>query len=251
MIKKMKWLPLVLLLPALFLMYGCPNGDGGVPPKVTGLTIMADTEGDGVIISWNAVDYEDLVGYDVVTPDGVTHELDYDVTTYTDDTPGLTGDYEVYTVGEDESSGAVIVSSAPYVSTSNINVVGWAVTGPSGFGWNTTTGICTPYSCATGAGNEGVVDFYFYDEGTFYHFVSGDEPPYNGNKTSHILNMGQSDFVTAPTTDYYNMEDVIGANYYAINVQGDYYGKIYVVTAGTDEVTFSYEFQTIQKLRIF
>ncbi len=47
------------------------------------------------------------------------------------------------------------------------------------------------------------------------------------------------------------MEDVVAGNYYAVKVQGDYHGKMYVVYAGASDVTFSYEFQTIQSLRIF
>ena len=64
--------------------------------------------------------------------------------------------------------------------------------------------------------------------------------------------MGASDFSEAPTTGYYNTEGVVAANYYAFAVQGDYYAKVYVVSAtGGADATFSYWFQTIQSLRIF
>jgi len=161
-------------------------------PSPDNLLLTADAEGDGVIFSWNSVYGVD--GYDIVTPDGDSIFLDYTVTSYHDDFPSTTGTYKVYSVFSGARSDPATISSSPYVSTSNITVYGWMETGPSGFGWNTTTGICQAYSCAGGAGNEGVIDFYFYDQSGYYHFISGDEPPYNGNKTSHILRTGTSNF---------------------------------------------------------
>ena len=249
MIKKMKWLPLVFIIPALFLIVGCPNPeDPGDIPTPSSVTIIATPDGLGVLITWNQE--TDVDGYDVVTPDGTTHELDYDENSYTDANPGQTGTYSIYCVIGSDRGNVAEVSSAPYVSTSNISVYGWLETGDSGFGWTVATGLCQSYSCA-GTANEGVVDFFFYDQGTYYHFISGDETPYNGTKVSHILRMGQSDFDTAPLTGYFNMEDVIAGHYYAINVVGDYYGQLYVTSATASSATFSYKFQKISKLRIF
>jgi hypothetical protein len=248
--KTLKWIPLVLLLPALFLLTGCPNPEEeGTVPNVTGLTIIVDSEGDGIIISWNEV--TDVDGYDLYTPDGDTILLDYDETSYNDDAPSMTGDYEVVTVSGDDYSSGVTASTAPYVSSSNATIYVWSnPTDPSGFGWSTTTGIGTVYNCVDA--NKGVVDFYLNNSSMPFDFTSADEVPYEGDKVSHILNMGNSDFSLAPASGYYNTESVVSGNYYAINVQGDYYAKVYVVSATADvEATFSYEFQTIQSFRLF
>lgn len=250
MIKKINWIPLLFLIPALLFIVGCPGeGPEEIIPTPSGLEIIATGDGLGVILTWNQE--IDVDGYDVVTPDGTTHELNYDENTFTDPNPGITGTYKVYCVINEERGDPAEISSAPYVSTTDITVYGWLETGDSGFGWTVATGICQLYSCAGGAGNKDVIDFFFYDQGSYFHFISGDETPYNGNKKSHILRMGESDFDTAPTTGYFNMEDVIAVNYYAINVQGDYYGKIKVETLTGSSATFSYEFQKIQDLRIF
>jgi hypothetical protein len=247
--KTLKWIPLVLLLPALFLLTGCPNPEEeGTVPNVTNLTITADSEGDGLIITWDQV--SDVDGYDLYTPDGDTILLDYDETSYNDNTPSQTGTYEVVTVSGSDYSSGVTVSSAPYVGSSNLTVYGWNETGDSGFGFTVSTGSCQTYSCV-GTTYADVIDFFFYDQGGYYDFISGDEDPYQGNKTSHIVNMQTSDFVEAPASGYFNMEGVVAGNYYAVSVQGDYYGKLYVVSAGATDVTFSYEFQTIQHLRLF
>ena len=250
MIKKINWIPLLFLIPALLFIVGCPDeGPEEVIPTPSGLTIIANDTGLGVILTWNQE--IDVDGYDVVTPDGSTIELEYDENSYTDANPGQTGTYTVYCVINEERGDAAEISSAPYVSTTNITVYGWLETGDSGFGWTVATGICQSYSCAGAAGNEDVIDFFFYDQASYFHFISGDETPYNGNKTSHILRMGESDFDIAPTTGYFNMEDVIAGNYYAINVHADYYGKIKVVSSTGSSATFSYEFQKIRDLRIF
>ena len=247
--KNLKWIPLVLLLPALFLLTGCPNPEEeGTVPNVTGLTIIVDSEGDGIIISWNEV--SDVDGYDLYTPDGDTILLDYDEISYNDNTPSQTGTYEVVTVKDSDYSSGVTASTAPYVSTSNATVYVWTSADPSGFGWSTTTGIGTVYNCIDA--NKGVVDFYLNNSTMTFDFTSADELPYQGDKVSHLLNMGTSDFSLAPLSGYYNTESVVSGNYYAIVVQGDYYAKVYVVSATTgDQATFSYEFQTIQSFRLF
>jgi hypothetical protein len=248
MIKKLRWLPLVLLVPALFFLIGCPNPEEGDVPNITSLTIMADTEGDGIILTWDQI--TDIEGYDVITPDADTILLDWDQNSYTDDSPASTGTYTVYAVDGGERGNGSTISSAPTASTSNATVYVWSSADPSGFGWNTSTGLGTVYNCVSA--NTAVVDFYLNDNTATFDFTSCDEPPYNGDKTSHILNMGTSDFFEAPTTGYYNTESVVSGSYYAIAVQGDYYGKVYVVSASSGtSATFSYWFQTIQDLRIF
>lgn len=251
--KKMKWIPLILLIPALFLIVGCPNPDepGGKPPTPTNVTIIATADGSGLIISWNAV--TDVIGYDVITPDGDTIDwLDDTDLFYQHDSPASTGTYEIYSVNSDDvRSDAATETSAPYVSTSNATIYVWSnPTDPSGFGWSTTTGIGTAYNCI--AANTGVIDIFLNNSTATFDFTSCDEAPYNGDKTSHVLNMGASDFVTAPSTGYYNTEAVVSGNYYAINVQGDYYIKVHVVSASNGvSATISYEFQKITTFRLF
>jgi hypothetical protein len=247
--KALKWIPLILVLPALFLLTGCPNPDEeGTVPNVTNLSITADSEGDGLLITWSEV--SDVDGYDLYTPDGDTILLDYDETSYNDDTPSQTGTYRVLTVSGSDYSSGVTISSAPYVSTSNATVYVWTSVDPSGFGWNTTTGIGTVYNC--NSSNTGVIDFFLNNSSMPFDFTSCDEQPYGGDKITHILNMGSSDFSLAPLTGYYNTESVIAGNYYAMNVEGDYYAKVHVVSATTDdEATFGYEFQRIQSFRLF
>ncbi len=248
--KTLKWIPLILLFPVLFLITGCPNPtDPDEIPTPSNVTIVATTDGLGVYITWNEV--TDVDGYDVVTPDGHTEELEADENYYEDTSPAQTGTYTIYCVVEPDRGDGATISSAPEVSTSNLTVYGWNESGDSGFGWNVSTGIGQTYSCV-GTTNSGVIDFFFYDQGTYYHFISGDEDPYYGSRTGHIVRMGTSDFDEAPGAgSYANMEDVIAGNYYAFSVGNDYYGKLYVTSALATEATFSYEFQTIQSFRLF
>ena len=244
-----KLLPLLLLLPVLFLITGCPNPEEeGTVPNVTGLTIIVDSEGDGIIISWNEV--SDVDGYDLYTPDGDTILLDYDEISYNDNTPAQTGTYEVVTVSGSDYSSGVTASSAPYVSTSNATIYVWNSTDPSGFGWNITTGIGEVYNCVSA--NSSVIDFFLNDETRPFDFTTASDLPYSGSKTTHIADRGTSDFDLALETGYSNTQLADVGHYYAMNVAGDYYAKVYVVSVSAGvSATFSYEFQTIQSFRLF
>jgi hypothetical protein len=220
------------------------------PPTPKNVTITSTASGLGVIISWDPV--ADVDGYDVITPDGDTIDwLDYTQTTYTDASPAYTGTYEIYSVRYNIRSDPATISSSPHVSTSNATIhVLSNPTEPSGFGWDTTTGIGTVYDCTTA--NKNVVDFFLNDITAYFDFTSADEVPYNGDKTTHILYMGGSDFSVAPPTGYYNTENVVLGHYYAMRVQGDYYIKVHVVSATTGvNATLYYEFQIIQGFRLF
>ena len=248
--KKMKWIPLVLLIPALFLIVGCPNPtDPGDIPTPTNVTIIATANEVGVRITWDQV--TDIDGYDVITPDGDTIDwLNDDQNTYDDVSPASTGTYEIYCVLDGTRGNAATVSSAPYVSTSNVTLDGWGQTDPSGFGWTTSTGIGQEYT-VVGDTYKAVMDFYFYDEGAFFDFASADESPYEGDKNTGIINVGASDFGTAPSTGYSTLEHITGGDYYAFYVEGEYYAKVHVVSTTATSVTFNYEFQKIQTLRLF
>jgi hypothetical protein len=219
---------------------------GALP--ITGLQIMSDTEGDGVVITWDQI--SNIDGYDVITPNGDTILLDWDENSYNDDAPTSTGTYSVCSVLGALQSPYSSISDAPYASSSNQTIYVWSSVDPSGFGWNTLTGIGTVYNC--NSINSAVIDFYLNDSTAAFDFTSADEPPYSGDKTTHILNMGNSNFYVAPSVGYYNTEAVVAGNYYAFEVQGNYFAKVYVVSAtGGAAATFSYWFQTIQSLRIF
>jgi len=220
---------------------------GQTPPTPLNLSIVADTEGDGVTISWDQIDIVD--GYDVIIPDGDTISLNYDETSYTDDSPVSTGTYTVYSVYGTQLSDPAEISSVPYVSQSNILLSIYEFYEGSGFGWDPQTGIGTVYSCDNV--NKSVVDFYLYSDSLTFDFYSADEPPYNGDKTTDMLNMGNSNFFTVPSTGYNRTEYVFSGDYYAMRVQGDYYAKVYIVSTDSVSATFNYEFQTIKSLRIF
>ncbi|TET18203.1 MAG: hypothetical protein E3J78_06585 [Candidatus Cloacimonadota bacterium] len=178
-----KLLPLILLLPVLFLITGCPNPDEeGTVPNVTNLTIVADSEGDGIVITWTEV--SDVDGYDLYTPDGDTFELNYDETSFNDNTPGQTGTYTVVTVSGSNYSSGVDKSSRPVVSSSNATIYVWNSADPSGFGWNVSTGIGEVYNCVSG--NSSVIDFFLNDETRPFDFTTASDAPYSGSKTTHI-----------------------------------------------------------------
>jgi hypothetical protein len=248
MIKNLRWLPLVLLIPALFFLIGCPNPEEGDVPNITNLTIMADTEGDGIILTWTQI--SDIEGYDVITPDGDTILLEWDENSYTDDAPASTGTYTVYAVDGGERGNGSTISDAPTTGASNIlhtyDPVG---TTHSAFGWNATSGIGQTYSAT--AANADVIDFYVDTDFTFTAPANGNGT-YTGNKTSYIYLSGTSNFVTAPAgpTGYANYE-TIQVGYYAFLTQENHYVKIHVTSEDGSTVTFDYEFQTITDLRIF
>ena len=213
------------------------------------LTIIADSEGDGVILSWSQVSWVD--GYDLYTPDGDTIFLGFDISSYNDDTPFMTGTYFLHSVFGQYKSDPVTISSAPYMSTYFSTIYVWSnPTEPSGFGWDVLTGIGTVYEC--NSSNQGVVDFYLNDTLTPFDFTSADEVPYQGNKTTHIRNMGSANFYIAPSVGYHNTETATDGNYYAFSVEGYYFAKVYVVSISPNaSATICYWFQTIQGLRIF
>ena len=220
---------------------------GQTPPKPPNLSIVADVEGDGVTISWDQIDIVD--GYEVIIPDGDTISLNYDEPSYTDDFPLSTGTYAVYCVYETQLSDPATISSEPYASDSDI-IISTSTSGEgSGFGWDPQTGIGTTYFLEDIY--KSVIDFYLYSDSLTFDFYSADEPPYNGDKTTDMLNMGTFNFFTAPPAGYNRREPVFSENYYAMRVQGDYYAKVYIVGIDSVSATFNYEFQTIMSLRIF
>lgn len=235
---------------SLVFILGCPNPDDDdeKPPAVSGLTISADTDGDGVILSWNEV--SDVDGYDVITPDGDTILLDYDQLNYTDDAPATTGTYTVYSVDGDTRSDAKTISDAPTTDQSIIlYMYDVQSTTHSAFGWNPTTGNGQTYA-ATSA-NSAVIDFYVDTDFTFTAPANG-SGSYTGDKTTYILWVGSSDFNLAQLgpSGYANFED-IQVGYYAFMTEESHYAKVHVTAEDGQTVTFDYEFQTVTNLRLF
>lgn len=218
-------------------------------PLPQNVIITSDTEGDGVILFWDQASSVD--GYEVITPDRDTIILDYGETSYTDDSPSETGSYSICTFRGSEKSAPVNVSSAPFIGTFTVLLFVWSdPVQPAGFGWYPPLGNGSVYDCIDA--NKDSVDFYLNDSTAVFDFTSGDEPPYSGNKRTGILYMGFENFFEAPVGGYVNSDLVQGDGYYAMQVEGDYYGKIHVLTVVPGvSASFSFEFQKIQHVRIF
>ncbi len=235
-----------LLIAAFFIFpIICCNkaSDGEPPPPAELLTIIADAEGDGVIISWN--DVSDVDGYLIITPDGDTIALDYDETSNNDNTPLSTGEYIIYAVQGFAKGDTSIISSAPFSYPANVTLYVWPHE-RCVFRFDTTGGVgINPPPDPSEA------DFYLNDITMPFEFTSADEPPYSGDRTTHIRNMGVVNFFEAPTSGYYSSEEVLTGDYYTFRVIGDYYAKVYVISTTDSTATFRYWFQTIQSLRLF
>jgi hypothetical protein len=218
-------------------------------PIPSNIQISADTEGDGIVLSWDQM--SNIDGYEIIVPDGDTFLLNDDEIVYHDDIPGLTGTYFVSTYRGEERSKPAQISTRPCMATFGIHLYVWShATEPAGFGLKTATGAGSVYDC--NEMNKDSVDFYLNDSTAVFDFTSGDQSPYEGNKSTGIFIMGPNNFFEAPAIGYINSSLVVEANYYAIKVQGDYYAKLFVVNvvSGT-RATFHYDFQKIAGLRIF
>jgi hypothetical protein len=233
----------------LIFIWGCPNPEEEeTVPKVTNVTITADSEGDGVIISWDEV--SDVDGYDLYTPDGDTILLDYDETAYNDNAPSQTGTYTIYTVSGSNYSDPVTIDDEPTAGTSVLlYMYNPSTSDPSGFGWNPVTGNGSTYQAT--AGNAAVIDFYVDTDFSFTAPANGGGS-YTGDKTTYIIWIGTSNFVTAPLgpSGYSNYE-AIQVGYFAFLTEENHYAKVHVTNENGSTVTFDYEFQPIDYLRLF
>jgi hypothetical protein len=237
-----------LFFLATFMISGCRKKSGILINGDPHLTISAVNNGRGVFLSWDEVTSND--GFLIVTPANDSTQLGYDETTFTDSTPSSTGTYSLFTISSDTISGLATVSSAPFMSTHNATIYSWNSTTPSGYGWNYITGLGTFYLCVNE--NWDVIDFYLNDETAILDFSSCDEPPYSGDKTTLIHNMGMGDFFLAPDSGFSRSCPVSLGNYYTLKVQSNHYVKVHVVSLeDSTGATFSYQFQTIKGLRIF
>lgn len=238
MLQKMEFL--FLFISILIFLIGCnKSAEEGEALPITNLTIVADTEGDGVIVSWDEI--QDIIGYIVITPDGDSISLEWSQNSYHDDNPLSTGVYIVYSYNSSDTGDTSLISNSPFAGPTEVTLYVWShSTLPFGFLFDTLNWV-----------NQYVFDFYLNDNTAVFDFTSCDEPPYNGDRTCHILNMGNQDFLIAPTAGYYNTEPALEDTYYAFSLQGDYYGKVYVVSTTDSTATFIFWYQTIQSLRLF
>ncbi len=220
---------------------------GNTPPMPLNLSIRADAEGNGVILSWDQA--SNIDGYTLITPDSNVIVLFANDTSYTDDTPLTTGTYSLYSVYDSTLSDPATINDVPHISTSDAVVYVMGSGHPSGYGWDILTGIGSVYFCD--GGNASVVDFYLYSDSLTFDFYSGDQVPYSGDKTTDILDMGTTNFFIAPETGYSSSATVVSGDYYAMKVEGNYYAKVYILSTNAISATFNYEFQLIQSLRLF
>lgn len=228
----------------IFAIMGCNKSSEGELPGITHLEIVADAEGDGVILSWDVV--HDVDGYDVVTPDGDTIELDWNENSYNDDSPSSTGEYAVNCFTGSAEGDTSQISSAPFAYPAEATLKAW----PDD--WCAFKFDTIPDIGINPPPNPSEADFFLNTNSMPFDFTSADELPYNGNRVCHILDVGDTDFYLAPSTGYYNTEGVNAGDYYAFNTQGDFYAKVYVTSAIVgQEATIIYWLQTIQSLRIF
>jgi hypothetical protein len=221
---------------------------GNTPLPPVNISIQSDSEGDGVIIGWDkTANIDSLL---LVLPDSTVVALNADDTTYADDAPAQTGMYTLYAVHGGNLSSPATATSAPFASTSDV-LLYRTQDGPGGYGWYVESGEGEAYYL-DGA-NTSMVDFYFAEDTLtlMWYLRSGDQPPYNGDKSTDILDMGTTSFFTAPLGGYGSEELVVVGDYYAMHVEGDYYAKVYVVSTDSLTMTFRYWFQILQSLRIF
>ena len=218
-------------------------------PNPQNVTLSSDAEGDGVVLSWDQA--SNIEGYEITTPENDTIILNYDETTYTDDSPLETGIYTVCTFRGAEKSLRVTISSAPFMGTFTAMLYVWSnPIEPAGFGWDPAIGNGSIYDCIDE--NKDSVDFYLNDSTAVFDFTSADQSPYMGNKATGILYMSTVNFFEAPVAGYISSVIVQEWSYYAMQVEGDYYAKVRVLNVVNGvSATFSFEFQKIQHLRIF
>jgi hypothetical protein len=218
-------------------------------PHPQNVDLSSDAEGDGVVLSWDQVGGID--GYEVTTPEYDTIILSPGETSYTDDAPSETGTYTICTFRDFEKSPLVAVSNAPFIGSFSVVLYVWSDPDqPAGFGWNPVIGEGSIYDCIDE--NRDSVDFYLNDSTAIFDFTSGDQSPYLGNKTTGVFDMGMDDFFEAPGGGYVSSVLVQDTDYYAMQVEGDYYAKVRVsnVSPGISAMIW-FEFQKIQHLRIF
>ncbi len=218
---------------------------GDTPLTPTNITIEADTEGDGVVMSWDAM--SNIDSFALVMPDSVVVGVNANDTMYADDTPSQTGTYTLYAVFGTTVSSPATVSSSPFASISDVTL--YTIDGPGGYGWDTVSGEGAAYFLD--GGQMSVVDFYLAEDTLMLYLRSCDQPPYNGNKSTDMQDMGMTSFFIAPLAGYSSEEPVVAGDYYAMRVEGDYYAKVFVVSSDSTTMTFGYWFQTMQSLRLF
>jgi hypothetical protein len=217
---------------------------GETPPTPTSVSIRADGEGDGVVIRWDAM--SNIDGFSLETPDS-TVTLNGDDTTYTDDAPSQTGTYTLYSMHGTTMSSPATVTSTPISSPSDVTV--YTMDGPGGYGWDINTGEGEAYFLD--GGHTSVVDFYLAEDTVTIYLRSCDQPPYNGDKTTDILDTGTTSFFIAPSAGYGTDAPVVTGDYYAMRVQGGYYAKVFMTSSDSTSATFNCWFQVVQSLRIF
>ncbi len=267
---------ILLAALAVMLMAGCegddPGGAGGTLPTVTGLTIDTDaSEGTSIVLTWTAVDEADE--YEIYfnesgTPgsgDAVTTTAN---TTYTHEATSA-GYYSVRAKSGDNysESFATAVNTMPVVITETF-VIGdqnAQTSYDSGFYFGDVSGSDISNYGTRSVANTNTYDIYAYDDtkgDDDVLFYAGNYGTYGDAYDSDFGIGGTSGY--APDSwadnesDYLSTGDMVYVRQVYTDPAAYYYVKVNVDDVSEDPptqngtlVTLSFEFQTIQNVRVF
>jgi len=262
----------LLFLAAAFVLVGCagdnPSGpSGGTLDVVTGLTIdESGSSGDQVVLNWTAV--SDVDGYYVywrANNEGSWSQVgDVTGTTYTH-TANSAGGYAVMAYkGDDTSSDySNVVDCMPNIVTGSYTIYdNYApAEDPSGFIFHDTYG-------ETGMASSGSFDqdIYAYDPWTDADrlaLYSGDYGPFGNGEPTMMIGYGDQGcdlYGKAPdgSAGWWDNGEIYQGDVIFCQLFDDYYTKMYINTIAPDGVsahgtyvTFTFEFQPINGLRLF
>ncbi len=222
----------------------------------TNLEIVAGGNGTSVILSWSFVHPDSADGFIIYKSGSPVDSISTDTTSFTDNSDVLGCFYITAYKGTEESAPSNTVSDTVIVTRDLQIWEWWVLVHPSGFGWDTLTGIGHTYYCTMQ--NTESIDFYLYDLSPLI-ILSADEYPFEGKHKTGILSMGITDFYEAPPLylGYFNFEPVELDNYYAICTRiltdSNHYAKIYISGVSTEYpeyIIFDASYQLVQGLRL-
>ena len=245
-----------ITIGSLVILVLCFNGliRASYVPSPTDLQIASGANGLSVILSWSFVHPDSADGFIIYKSGIQIDSISTDTTVYTDNSEMLGYFYVTAYRGTEESNPSNTVSDTVII-TRDVQIWEWWVPAqPSGFGWDTLTGIGYTYNCTPG--NAEYIDFYLNNLRSL-GIVSADEPPYEGFHTTGILFMGFVDFNIVPPTGYYNWENALINAYYAVvtrlETANNHFAKIRITSVSIEYpeyIIFDTNYQLIQGLRL-
>ena len=232
-----------------------PTANIGTP---TNLAWTVGTNGLDLTLSWSAV--TDIDGYKVITP--MNDTVDVDTSCAHTFVNAEVGTYTVYAYKGSDTGASATISNAPYEDANAMTIYSLSSTnGGSGFDIDPVNGHGTVVSLADST-YQSTFDFYLNNDSSY---VSADQFTFTGGGSGENV----TGFIDAGTTDidtciqyvagqtYNNMETCTANHFYMVYYKGstttplDNYGIIKVVSVGTDNVVFTYKFQTLKGFRKF